>query len=440
MKDRIFKTIIIENISENYVRDFSNCSETEKNFWNFYDGHYGNKDIFYEGDDKLIVSLLPIDIEYLKSICNLFGWKNVLNLFPKNKSLSTCEDIISDKNLCNKFIDAIKSNSKIRIIPLRHSKEFYSLIAHLRKINLKFTVPEVLPNEVEFFRDYYDTKHGFRILAEQTLFKTHLKVKIPKGYFVSNVKELTEAVHFLYLKVDTLIIKGNNGTQGDSILVLKKSENMQNTVNSLPWWNGQAVVEEYISSKKGDLLFSPSVECVIREDGKIEYLYSGYQLFEDHSNAYIGLYICPELSTSALIRDSINFAKKYGETLRSLGYKGYFDVDFIISNTKQVYAVESNLRRTGGTHIHYALKELLGSDYSKNNHCIGIELHTNAKTNYASMLNKFADLLYNKNKECGIIFVTPDMLEFGLIGLIIIHRSKKLLFETLNEIRKRISL
>jgi len=176
-----FKTIIIENISDNYVRDYFNCSERQKTYWESYDYHYGNRDLFFEGDNKVIISLVPMDPLYIKNSCEILAWNNILNLFPKNKSLSLTTDIITDEYLNIKVIEIIKNNPGINIIPLRQSKEFYVLINYLKEKGLIFTISEMLPNEVEFFRDYYDSKIGFRTLSYETLSLNSIPVQIPEG-------------------------------------------------------------------------------------------------------------------------------------------------------------------------------------------------------------------------------------------------------------------
>jgi 5-formaminoimidazole-4-carboxamide-1-beta-D-ribofuranosyl 5'-monophosphate synthetase len=46
-----------------------------------------------------------------------------------------------------------------------------------------------------------------------------------------------------------------------------------------------------------------------------------------------------------------------------LGYCGYFDLDAIVDPTGQVYVVEMNPRRTGGTHVHEMAEFLVGKAY-----------------------------------------------------------------------------
>jgi hypothetical protein len=322
-------------------------------------------------------------------------------------------------------------------------------MAHLREKNISFVLPEKLPNEVEFFREYYDTKLGFRLLAGQTLAKGSTLLKIPTGYVVFNITDLIEASYFLFLQNKSFIIKGNKGSQGDSLLVVDKKncprekvafiKYLQPILERLSWWSGSAVVEEYIESSVQDLFFSPSVECVVKPNGVVEYLYAGYQLFDKNTHSYIGIYIDPKTTSDIHIKNAIPFAQSYGKVLYEEGYTGYFDVDLISSVENTTYAVESNLRRTGGTFVHDALAGLYGSKYNDFVYAIGIELHSlkYATGSYEVILRDFTDVLFTKEKGFGIIIVTPDLIEFGMITLILIHKESTPLFDLLTDVRRR---
>ena len=53
------------------------------------------------------------------------------------------------------------------------------------------------------------------------------------------------------------------------------------------------------------------------------------------------------------LADKITYAsRKIGEVYMKAGYRGYFDVDFIIDDRDNVFITESNVRRDDGTPIH----------------------------------------------------------------------------------------
>ncbi len=59
--------------------------------------------------------------------------------------------------------------------------------------------------------------------------------------------------------------------------------------------------------------------------------------------------------------------KRIGETIANhyfkLGYRGFFDIDFIVSKDEIPYPIETNVRRTGGTHVFDVTRKLFGKDW-----------------------------------------------------------------------------
>ena len=49
-----------------------------------------------------------------------------------------------------------------------------------------------------------------------------------------------------------------------------------------------------------------------------------------------------------------------GEQYAKAGYRGYYDVDFIAGRGGELFITESNVRRTGGTHVYAVASRLFG--------------------------------------------------------------------------------
>jgi hypothetical protein len=444
-----YRTLIIDNISDNYRRDDTNSSKERRYYWRKFDAHYGNRSIFYEGDDKAIITTELINSKYLDDTIKLFGWENILNISPIVKSLSISNDIINDTYLNSVVIGIIKNCPGINIIPLRHSMEFYSLLSYLKRKKLRFNVPEVLPFEKEFFRNYYDTKGGFRALSGEIQNKENLNVSIPEGYVVTNIKDILSASNYFYKRKKYFVIKSNSGTQGDKMVVFNNhdsflteeafSKHLKKSLQALDWQEFNVVVEEYIDSNK-DIYYSPSVEFNIHPDGSINFLYAGYQIFKEDTHSFMGLYIDPKILKDISILRAKKYAYEYGKVLYSKGYRGYYDIDLITTKKGTTYAVESNLRRTGGTYIHFVLNEIFGPHYYKSVYALGFELQEKSVKgcNYESLVHYLSSYIFNKSCSRGIIFANPDLIDIGMVNIIIVENSKKALFNMYEEIKHRL--
>jgi hypothetical protein len=452
LKPKIYKTIIIENISDNYARDYSYCSMEYQKYWETYDDHYGNRDLFYAGDNKVIISLVPMDPLYIKNTCELLGWTNILNIFPEKKSLSLTTDIITDVDLNLKVIKILRENPGISIIPLRQSKEFYALITRLKEMDLIFQVPEKLPNEVEFFRDYYDSKIGFRMLAYETLSLYSVPVQIPEGYIATSIDEIVREVEYLCLKGKDFVIKGNIGSQGNAVLIFNKQaapyekedyiDFIRNQCEPLFSDNSSFIVEELIKTKEPKLYNFPSLNCYIKDTGEVEFLYVGYQFFKEDTNAYIGSYFCPKIKNDIAIKKAKKFILKFGTVIASYGYSGCVNIDVVRAIDDRVFAIEVNIRRGGAAYFYGVMHELYGENYCNAAHSLCIELRPQnpIKTDYAAVLKDFEDLIYTKEKNTGVILVSPDLIKEGMFTMVLIHKNKKLLFDLLEEVKRRTSL
>jgi len=184
------------------------------------------------------------------------------------------------------------------------------------------------------------------------------------------------------------------------------------------------------------------LNCYISNLGKVEFRYIGYQFFKEDTNAYIGSYFCPKIKKDSAVKKAKKFAMNFGEVLSSYGYRGYVNIDVVKARDNKVFALEANIRRGGAAYFYGIMYELYGKDYYNLTHSLCIELKPKnpIKTNYASFLKDFEDIIYTKEKNVGIILVSPDLIPEGMFTMVLIHKNKKKLFKLLEEVKKRTSL
>ena len=124
-----------------------------------------------------------------------------------------------------------------------------------------------------------------------------------------------------------------------------------------------------------------------------------------------------------------------------MGYVGTFDVDFIIGENDQSYALESNARRTGGTHIwelaNYLLKKKLNEYLIFSNDAFSIKKPVES---YSQLKVLLKDLFWGEfaPKE-GLIVTGTSMLKFNKFGYLILTKSENTLRKINGLINKRLS-
>ena len=105
-----------------------------------------------------------------------------------------------------------------------------------------------------------------------------------------------------------------------------------------------------------------------------------------------------------------------------LVYRGFFDVDFVIDDAQKAFAVETNARRTGGTHIYDLLRHLYGADWQEKIYAASNDswkMNQSFK-NGAELLERFKSRLYNG--EEGLI-ITNFSIELGVFGFVLIAKT-----------------
>lgn len=118
-----------------------------------------------------------------------------------------------------------------------------------------------------------------------------------------------------------------------------------------------------------------------------------------------------------------------GAVFEKLGYRGFFDVDFILTKEHAIYAIESNMRRTGGTHV-YDLWRRLKRDHSKQK---ALQIFSHDSFVYSmidahspsEILDKAKDLLYPINGTSTGVVISLMNIEDSILGYMVIGRDKE---------------
>ena len=106
---------------------------------------------------------------------------------------------------------------------------------------------------------------------------------------------------------------------------------------------------------------SPSLEVFVNEK-RHKITYTCNQIV-DWQGRFIGVLMgkdCIKADTERKIRKIGNII---GKRYAHLGYRGFFDVDFVISAKGEPYPIETNVRRTGGTHVFDFVRYMFGPNW-----------------------------------------------------------------------------
>ena len=445
--NKCIKTIYISNILEGYYKSYNALkSQEERVFWTQYDTFDSNRALLYGNDHKVIITSSLIYKPHFNNMKRLMSWKEVCNISPSKASYSISADCMKDRLLKTELIAIIKKNPGVALIPYRLTPEFQKLIHFLRTKKLHFETPETIPEEKQFILNYFNTKRGFRHLWHLANANNPPHVQIPEGFITQNKKELIDACWWFKQQDESFVIKYNPGTQGIGIQLLdykmlpddkkKFYLHMNSLLKDSMWDEPIIVIEKMIPANEKAESISPSLEIYINPKGQVSESYVCDQILAGDKRTFRGIYIYPELMTDPAIKKAFHSGIKFGKRLAQYGYRGVFDIDLIRSKNNEIYAVEANLRRTGGTHLHELCLALLGKQYGNNYHALieDVVLHKNHGLTYEKCLSLFKDDLYTHNKHSGIIFANPDMLRVNILIIVVMGKTK----EQIKKLREKV--
>ncbi len=358
---------------------------------------------------------------YIKYIEDLFETKEIKTLTPNIHSGEICKDIINDKEIFKK----ITKFKKIKLVSYSASSQFTKLVLALRRNGIQVETPEA-PDLINLWTvNHYGSKSGIRKTLSPSLMSGGLICKsIEEAILIAKNKYINNSLG--------VVIKTDKGHGGDGIKIVKKGDIEKSNKSlhdyfsklfnkNLYWSKFSIVVEDLLDISNG----TPSIEYKI-VNNKIIFLYYCSMRVDKK-----GFYKGQEVNKKCISKHFVTEIKKIGnllakEYLKS-GYKGYFDVDFIISKDNKIFVTESNLRRTGGTHVYKAAEKLIGKDFMEKTYILSNNdyLLPTHKFDFKKIKKLLSPILFNKQTKEGIVISSYNSFKQNMFAYIIFGDNKK---------------
>ena len=416
-------TVYISNMSEDvwpFIQSISNPYDKEYEI--VENAALAEHDLFSFSGRSNVVMIMPKPVSsfYIDYFLNISGNKNFTILSPRIHTGEICQDILSDSSIFEK-IKELARQQKVQLISYSASSQFYELTATLKKDSENITTPQS-PDEADSWTvDFYGSKSGIRQLAQQSE-KEEPDFRMPPGQISVNIENTAKMAAKMYTKENGIVIKTNKGHAGAGLFIFRQNDlpkdysDCVRTILSLfrkekYWGKFPIIVEKYIDPAQTIGGGYPNVEFKISRTGRLEFLY------------YCALRVTPkgifkgvEIHNSVLsdqdtaqITDTGFFL---GEQLTAHGYRGYYELDFVAAKNGDIYVTESNVRRTGGTHVYHLARHLFGKDFMYETYILTNNLYP-IKSNSSPiepnvLFQVLSPILYNKHtKENPVHFGSP---------------------------------
>lgn len=368
------------------------------------------------------------------------SFENVQNLYPQNVDISLTDAIIKDDKLLLMLCEAIKNNPGVKLSPYCITKKFILLSEYLKKKGLEFAVEE-MPNLSSVWTiDYLDSKIGSRMemlkikelcgnVPESIICKTEAEVIAVAQWFFENNRSSAIKANYGESGWGTIFIKKENFKNNDDIAKFIKNELRSDSI----WKNELVIVEEFIEQSKNSSCISPSVELFLSENGyNITYVCD--QIMGDNGE-FLGVALGDEVIDEGILRKLREISLIIGKRFWEIGYRGYFDIDFILSKDNTPYIIETNMRRTGGTHVFDAVRNIFGERWEKKAFAMSQDnfIYGDDKLSENKIMDKISKVLYPIGGDKKGVIVSIINKWDPSFGFIVLGESKKEALEIHNK-------
>ena len=433
-------TVYIFNMSEDVWPFISAMSDTQARVQEIEENSdLGDRDLFSFCAEEAMIFVLPhpVDEEFFDYFTALFGKRNFRVLVPKTHSGVICEDILRDEDVMKALVTAANGRQRLVIKSYTTSQQFLDLVRTLRERGLTIFTPEAPEEEDAWTVNFFGSKSGIRQLSQQSR-AVEPDFIMADGIVVSGIIDASRIAADKYVSEHGVVIKTNKGHSGAGVLLLREGELpseyslcqkaiLEMLQKDEYWKLFPIVIESLLSVNQAVGGGYPSVEFQILKNGHVEFLYyGGMRVTKD------GVFRGMEIHNDALPEQAavrmVDTGFFIGEQYRADGYRGYFDVDFVAAKNGQMYVTESNVRRTGGTHVFATAEKLFGKDFMYLTYILSNNAYKLSKVRtytFNEMLTVLAPVLFNKQTREGLIIISENLLSYHQLGYIMFGKTEK---------------
>ena len=437
---KLVTTIYISNISEDVWPFISAITDTQAKAYEIEENALlADRHLFSTLGEENILLILPSQIEpdFMAYFHELFNGKKIRIIVPKIHSGEICSDILKDPAIMTEIDKIVKISQKVEIISYSASLQFLNLIRSLKQKHTNIITPESPDEEDAWTVNFFGSKSGIRQLAQQSV-TYEPDFKMPEGLICMGLEDAAKIAANKYITEQGVVLKTNKGHSGAGVLIFRPGDlpleytACQVTINELLnkesyWKLFPIIIESYIPPNFNIGGGFPNVEFKILNNGRVDFLYYCGQRVTPQG-IFKGVEINDESLNDRVAAQITDTGFFVGERLAKEGYRGHFDVDFISAKNGELYVTESNVRRTGGSHVYYTSVALFGKDFMHQTYSLsndGYPLPTNTQWSFRKLRTILSPILYKKSTKEGLVIVAANSVSRGNFYYIVFGRNKR---------------
>jgi hypothetical protein len=438
MSDEI--TVYVANMSEDVWPFISTISDKKTFEFEIEDNsHLGDRDIFAVSPNGGILCILPRNVTgdymtYYQTIMNIHTARVVV---PPNHTGEICEDILRSEDIMGELVRAAGATRSLTLISYTTSLQFLRLAEALRVRGIAVHTPEAPQEEDAWVVNFYGSKSGIRQFAQKSG-AVEPDLRMPDGLVCVGIDDAARIAANKYIARDGVVIKTNKGHSGSGVLIFRPGqlpeeyrpcrEKIREILSRDVYWDRfPIVIEDYIAANSAIGGGFPNVEFRVQKSGRVEFLYyCGMRVTPEGS--FRGVEINHSVVSDKIEAQMVDTGFFVGEQYAKAGYRGYYDVDFVAGRGGELFVTESNVRRTGGTHVYAVANRLFGKEFMYETYTLSCNTYPLAKGKiftFPSLLDALKPVLFDKKTREGVVLVSENMLEMGQMQYIVFGQNKK---------------
>ncbi|MFD0352152.1 peptide ligase PGM1-related protein [Streptomyces sp. NPDC127110] len=281
-----------------------------------------------------------------------FARSEVTSVAAPSEDLITLTDAVRKAGLTDRLRDLAAATPGLRFQPFALDRPAVEMAAELGLPVDGYDGGK--PSDTALEAVYrINTKPGFREVAAE------LGIQVAAGRVAADRDELVTAVRETVTSYGGAVVKPVRGSNGYGVRFLS-AEDLPGLEALLDAYLTEVADQPrgWVVEQRLDLVRVVTVEMEVTEEGP-QVLHVGEM--RTPNGSFSGQVTPLEENSPAVDRLTAD-GIALGRHLDALGYRGPFDIDGGITRDGQLYATESNLRRTGATYLDLLVRRFLGTE------------------------------------------------------------------------------
>lgn len=288
-----------------------------------------------------------------------------------------------------------------------------ALLNRLRERGVRVRTPDLPPPELLPLVQSLDSKSGARLFLERH------GIPVPEACPVSGVEDAVAVARHFLEKGWGAAVKANRGTGGFGVRIYRSPDleknpgrmarDLEMRIRMGEYWSSRPlIVERLVEDAEGNVL-SPTTDWRVTGEGEARCLGTGLMRIA-RNTFYEGIDAGRGVMAPGLKARCEEIGGTIAGILGAMGYRGWFDADFVVDAGGKPLVTELNMRRSSPSHAYDLARARFGEEWMEKTAVravdrVGLE-GAGEGLDYGRIRPAFRS--FNEEMESGGLFAVPQ--------------------------------